>query len=118
MAILVSAWVASSAAVFHHLERQNDRQLVLDVTTRRNQLVANLATELRQVFPYEMAWRRKIDDYLTRFEQILANATLRGYSVAANSSHHAACCQWSYADALLFCFQLVTGQGSILFQPK
>ena len=63
--------------------------------------------QIQQVYPYEMAWRSRIDDYLTDFENIISKAKLGGYSPNQTLFY-----QWTYADALLFCLQLVTGQGN------
>ena len=104
--LFLTSWITGHAALFQHLEQQPDIKLVNDVVASRNDLVITLATELRQVFPYEMAWRRKIDDYFIKFEATLNNATVRGYS-----THRRAFYKWDYFDFLLFSFQLVTGQG-------
>lgn len=105
--LFLTSWITGHAALFQHLEQQPDIKLVNDVVSSRNELVITLATELRQVFPYEMAWRRKIDDYFIKFEATLNNATARGYS-----THRRAFYKWDYFDFLLFSFQLVTGQGN------
>ena len=49
LTVFVAAWVTSSAALFHHLERFNDQKLVDDVALQRSQLVLTLTSELRQV---------------------------------------------------------------------
>lgn len=108
--LFLTSWITGHAALFQHLEQQPDVKLVNDVVSSRNELVITLATELRQVFPYEMAWRRKIDDYFIKFEATLNNATARGYS-----THRRAFYKWDYFDFLLFSFQLVTGQGDYYF---
>lgn len=105
--LFLSAWICAHAALFQHLEQQPDLKLVNEVVSGRNDLVVTLATELRQVFPYEMAWRRKIDDYFIKFETILNNATQRGYSTTKRTFY-----KWDYFDFVLFSLQLVTGQGS------
>ena len=107
--LFLSAWICAHAALFQHLEQQPDLKLVNEVVTGRNDLVVTLATELRQVFPYEMAWRRKIDDYFIKFETILNNATQRGYSTTKRTFY-----KWDYFDFVLFSLQLVTGQGFLL----
>ena len=107
--LFLTTWITGHAALFQHLEQQPDIKLVNDVVSSRNELVITLATELRQVFPYEMAWRRKIDDYFIKFEATLNNATARGYS-----THKRAFYKWDYLDFLLFSLQLVTGQGDII----
>ena len=104
--LFLSAWICTHAALFQYFEQQPDLKLVNEVVTGRNDLVVTLATELRQVFPYEMAWRRKIDDYFIKFESILNNATNRGYSTTKRTFY-----KWDYFDFLLFSLQLVTGQG-------
>jgi hypothetical protein len=104
--LFLTSWISGHAALFQHLEQQPDVKLVNDVVSSRNELVITLATELRQVFPYEMAWRRKIDDYFIKFEATLNNATARGYSTSRRAFY-----KWEYLDFLLFSFQLVTGQG-------
>jgi hypothetical protein len=104
--LFLTSWISGHAALFQHLEQQPDVKLVNDVVASRNELVITLATELRQVFPYEMAWRRKIDDYFIKFEATLNNATARGYSTNRRAFY-----KWEYLDFLLFSFQLVTGQG-------
>lgn len=104
--LFLTSWITGHAALFQHLEQQPDVKLVNDVVSSRNELVITLATELRQVFPYEMAWRRKIDDYFIKFEATLNNATARGYSTQRRAFY-----KWDYLDFLLFSFQLVTGQG-------
>lgn len=105
--LFLTSWISGHAALFQHLEQQPDVKLVNDVVASRNELVITLATELRQVFPYEMAWRRKIDDYFIKFEATLNNATARGYSTNRRAFY-----KWDYLDFLLFSFQLVTGQGN------
>ena len=107
LVVFLVTWICGHAALFQHFEQQLDIKLVNDVTTSRNDLVINLATELRQVFPYEMAWRRKIDDYFIKFEATLNNATQRGYSTSRRAFY-----KWDYVDFLLFAVQLVTGQGN------
>ena len=57
-----------------------------------------------------MAWRSRIDDYLAKFETLMSNAKIRGYSRQQTPFS-----QWTYGDALLFCLQLVTGQGKLNF---
>jgi hypothetical protein len=105
--LFLTICINGHAALFQHLEQQpDDVKLVNDVVSSRNELVITLATELRQVFPYEMAWRRKIDDYFIKFEATLNNATVRGYSTSRRAFY-----KWEYLDFLLFSFQLVTGQG-------
>lgn len=104
--LFLATWISGNAALFQLLEQAPDLKLVNEVTSSRNELVVTLATELRQVFPYEMAWRRKIDDYFIKFENSLNNATLRGYSTSKRAFY-----KWDYLDFFLFSLQLVTGQG-------
>ena len=105
--LFLISWITGHAALFQHLEQKPDIKMFNDVILSRNELVINLATELRQVFPYEMAWRRKIDDYFIKFEATLNNATIRGYS-----THRRTFYKWDYLDFVLFSFQLITGQGT------
>lgn len=106
--LFLASWICGHAALFQHLEQAPDLKLVNDVTASRNELVITLATELRQVFPYEMAWRRKIDDFFTKFENALSNATTRGYSTSRRAFY-----KWGYVDFVFFALQLVTGQGKV-----
>ncbi len=106
--VFLASWISGNAALFQLLEQGPDVRLVNDVMANRNELVVSLATELRQVFPYEMAWRRKIDDYFIKFENSLNNATQRGYS---STAHSRSFYKWDYLDFFLFSLQLVTGQG-------
>lgn len=106
--VFLASWISGNAALFQLLEQGPDVRLVNDVMAGRNELVVSLATELRQVFPYEMAWRRKIDDYFIKFENSLNNATQRGYS---STAHSRSFYKWDYLDFFLFSLQLVTGQG-------
>ena len=107
IALFLSIWIALNAALFHYFESSHDRKLLNDIATKKNELVISLATELRQVSPYQMAWRKKIDDYFSHFENALINATLKGYI----NHKSTLTTPMTYSDSVVFCLQLITGLG-------
>ena len=104
--IFLSMWVAINGAMFHYLEHKVDNQVVTDVVSKKKEIVISLATDLRQVSPYELAWRKKIGEYFDKFENLLVNATL-----SRNVKTDGTLFRSSYSDSVLFCLQLVTGMG-------
>ena len=107
--IFLAVWVTINAALFHFLEHKIDNQVVTDVVSKKKEIVISLATDLRQVSPYELAWRKKIGEYFDKFENLLVNATL-----SRNVKTDGTLFRSSYVDSILFCFQLVTGMGNLL----
>lgn len=91
--------------LFSSLESSHELSYNSKVTKWKNDTAILLATELRQVPPYEDTWARTVFHYLDVFERDLLKAYRRGYEQNAQT-------KWSFTEATFFSVSLLTTIGS------
>ncbi|KAK7079898.1 hypothetical protein SK128_018429 [Halocaridina rubra] len=101
--IVVLAWWVAGAAIFSAVEGSAESETVNNMATLRTDLVLGLATELRQVRPYDVVWRTKIESYMGRLETAVLDAARAGYASRAPI--------WTMSGALLYSASLTTLVG-------
>ncbi|KAK8746495.1 hypothetical protein OTU49_017046 [Cherax quadricarinatus] len=101
--VLVVAWWVAGAAIFSSVEGAAESETVNRMAALRTDLVLGLATELRQVLPYEAVWRSKIELYMERLELAVLDAARAGYASRAPT--------WTMSGALLYSASLTTLVG-------
>ncbi|XP_042240822.1 uncharacterized protein LOC121878559 isoform X3 [Homarus americanus] len=101
--LVVVAWWVVGAAIFSTVEGAAESDTVNRMATLRTDLVLGLATELRQVLPYETVWRTKIETYMERLETAVLDAARAGYASRAPT--------WTMSGALLYSASLTTLVG-------
>ncbi|XP_045601921.2 uncharacterized protein [Procambarus clarkii] len=101
--LVVVAWWVAGAAIFSTVEGAAESETVNRMATLRTDLVLGLATELRQVLPYEAVWRTKIETYMERLETAVLDAARAGYASRAPT--------WTMSGALLYSASLTTLVG-------
>nr|XP_027237230.1 uncharacterized protein LOC113828448 [Penaeus vannamei] len=103
LAVLVVAWWVAGAAIFSTVEGAAESKTVDRMASLRTDLVLGLATELRQVLPYDLVWRTKIETYMGRLENAVLDAARAGYASRAPT--------WTMSGALLYSASLTTLVG-------
>ncbi|XP_063586856.1 uncharacterized protein LOC134764210 [Penaeus indicus] len=103
LAVLVVAWWVAGAAIFSSVEGAAESKTVDRMAALRTDLVLGLATELRQVLPYDLVWRTKIETYMGRLENAVLDAARAGYASRAPT--------WTMSGALLYSASLTTLVG-------
>ncbi|XP_076059400.1 uncharacterized protein LOC143036028 [Oratosquilla oratoria] len=108
LAIVVVAWWVVGAVVLAAVEGPPERTTRENMAAFRNDLVIELATELRQVRPYDWVWRAKIEAYMERLEAKVLEAARAGYVSRAPT--------WTLTGALLYSASLTTliGPGGMV----
>ncbi|RXG52681.1 hypothetical protein Avbf_17958 [Armadillidium vulgare] len=100
LAIVAVAWWLLGALLFSTIEKPLQSGHVKRMEIIREDLVIELATELRQVKPYDEIWKKKIEQYMLKLENAVLKAVKSGYT----SSH----VTWTVADSFLYAVSLTT----------
>ncbi|XP_066943401.1 uncharacterized protein [Macrobrachium rosenbergii] len=103
LVVVVLAWWVAGAAIFSAVEGTAETETVNNMASLRTDLVLGLATELRQVLPYDVVWRTKIETYMGRLETAVLDAARAGYASRAPT--------WTMSGALLYSASLTTLVG-------
>ncbi|XP_063843303.1 uncharacterized protein LOC135090465 [Scylla paramamosain] len=103
LVVVVVAWWVAGAVVFSRVEGAAEHETVSKMAELRTDLVLGLATELRQVLPYDVVWRTKIETYMGKMEAAVLDAARAGYASRAPT--------WTMAGALLYSASLTTLVG-------
>ena len=82
-------WLLAAGALLLLAETPAQRRAQRQLSSRRAELVVELATELRQVVPHQAVWRRKIAHYMGQLER-----TVHAVAESGGST------EWSYGTAL------------------
>jgi len=106
--------MVAGAAAFCATEGPREREQVVSLKNMQKDLAVGLATELRQLRTeqdqdMEPLWSDKVQQYVTKHEQLLLIAVSSGYSEGGNSGQ-----LWTFPGCVLFAISLITTLGMLI----
>ncbi|XP_076669331.1 uncharacterized protein LOC143369363 isoform X2 [Andrena cerasifolii] len=108
---LLTIWAILGAVAFFAIEGPREREQVVKLKSMQRSLGVGLATELRQLRTekdedLEPLWSNKVQQYVTKHEEVLLMAVSAGYGESGNSGQ-----LWTFSGCILFSLSVLTTLG-------
>jgi hypothetical protein len=110
LGVILFIWALLGAAAFQATEGPHEEQVARKLMGRQNELVIELAKDLRILKQEEPRWCNTIEYYVNKHKEMLLEAVSDGYGEGGNKGKI-----WSYAGCLLFAVSLLTTLGKMKF---
>jgi hypothetical protein len=110
LSVILFIWALLGATAFRATEGPYEEQVARELMARQQELVIELARDLRIIKQEEPGWHNKIGYYVDKHKEMLLEAVSDGYGEGGNKGKI-----WSYAGCLLFSVSLLTTLGKFGF---
>ncbi|XP_041969360.1 uncharacterized protein LOC121726192 isoform X2 [Aricia agestis] len=104
LATFLTIWTLVAVFLIESFEGPNELQVSLNFERDQNQLVIDLATELRQITPISPKWRYAIERRIEDERRLTMNAVGLGAQIKSG-------CFWNLSGAFLFTVYVMTALG-------
>jgi hypothetical protein len=108
LGVILFIWALLGATAFRATEGPYEEQVARELMVKQQELVIELARDLRILKQEEPGWRDKIGYYVDKHKEMLLEAVSDGYGEGGSKGKI-----WSYAGCLLFSVSLLTTLGKM-----
>lgn len=108
LGVILFIWALLGATAFRATEGPYEEQVARELMVRQQELVIELARDLRILKQEEPGWHNKIGYYVDKHKEMLLEAVSDGYGEGGSKGKI-----WSYAGCLLFSVSLLTTLGKM-----